>query len=83
MRGAAAIAGSVRGRVQLEGRRVEREPVVGARDAERLAEPARAGAEEALVLEPAARAHRVEPVRRLERAHEDRRGDALLARRRG
>ena len=49
-----------------------------ARDAECLAEPARPAAEEPWVVEPAPLAHRVETVRRLERAHEHRVRDALV-----
>jgi hypothetical protein len=57
--------------VQLEWGLVERQPVVLARDAERLAETARAGAEEARVIEPAPLTHRVDAVGRLERAQQD------------
>ena len=54
------------------------ESVEDAGDPERLAELARAGAERALRLEPAPLAHRLEPVRRLERPHERRLGASLL-----
>ena len=46
-------------------------------DRERLAEPARAGAEETLVVQTSPPAHLVEPMGRLERPDEDRVGDAL------
>src|SRR5579862_4270198 len=49
---------------------VERHPVARARDAERLAELPRAGAERPLAVEPAARAHRIEAVGGRERADE-------------
>ena len=49
-----------------------------ARDAERLAEPPRPGAEQPRVVEPAPLAHRLEPVRRLERPHEHGARDALV-----
>lgn len=57
-------------RAELEGRTIERFAVVRTRDAERLAETARPGAEQAHVVESAARAHGVDSVRRLERTHE-------------
>src|SRR5262249_19030855 len=56
----------------LEGRPVQRLSVVLAGHAERLADPAWAGAEEPLVVEPTALAHQVEPLRRLERAKKHR-----------
>src|ERR1043166_1014171 len=57
---------------ELERRAVEREAVVLARDPERLAEPARAAAEEPRVVQSAPLAHRLPAVGRLERRHEDR-----------
>src|SRR6185437_13779492 len=65
-------------RKELEGRRVERESVEDARDAERLAQLARARAERTRRLEPPPLAHRLEPVRGLERPHERRLGASLL-----
>ena len=56
---------------KLERRLVERQPVVLAGDAERLAEPARARAEQARVVEPAPLPHHVEAAGRLERAEQD------------
>ena len=64
--------------MKLERRAVERQAVVVAGDPERLAEAPGAGAEEALLLEPAPGAHRLEPLRRLERANEHRARDAFL-----
>jgi len=52
---------------------LEREPVVDARDAESLCEPARARAEEPCLLDGTSPPHRLEAVRRLERAQQDRR----------
>ena len=46
-------------------------------DRERLADPARARAQEPHVVEPPAPPHLTEPVRRLERADQDGVGDAL------
>src|SRR5215472_15772842 len=57
---------------ELERQLVERQAVVDTRDAERLAELPGAGAEGPRRLEPAAFAHPVETLRRLERAHERR-----------
>src|SRR5438874_2972588 len=64
-------------RLEPEGRLVQRQAVVLAGNAERLAEPARARAEETLVLEPPPAAHRLQAVGRLERADQHRVGDAL------
>src|SRR5207253_1904920 len=68
-----AVAGE-----QFEGRPVKRETVELARHAERLAETARPAAEQAWVVEAAPLAHRIDAVRRLERAHEHRVGHALV-----
>src|SRR5581483_5722126 len=54
-------------RAQLEGRPVERQPVVLPREPERLAEPPGPGAVEARRLDPAPGPHRLEPGERLER----------------
>src|SRR4029078_5814480 len=69
--------GLARGRVELEGRRVEREAVVLARDVQRLAEAGPARAEEPLVVQSPAGAHPLQPVRRLERADQNRARRAL------
>ena len=58
-------------RLQGERRLVERESVVLACDAERLAQPPRPRAQQPVVADSAPGAHRVEPVRRLERSDED------------
>src|SRR3954468_11223587 len=63
---------------QLERRAVEPPAVELFRDPERLAEAAGAAAEEARVVEPAAGAHRVEAVRRLERADQSSARHALV-----
>src|SRR5207247_2986832 len=65
-------------REELERRLVERQPVEDARDAERLAELARARAECARRLQPAPLAHRLEPRCWLERPHERRLGAPFL-----
>jgi hypothetical protein len=49
-----------------------------ARDTERLAQPARAGAEEPRIRETATLLHHLDPVRRLERAEQDGRRTPLL-----
>src|SRR5438105_4915116 len=64
---------------KLKGSLVEREAVVLACHAERLAEPAGAGAEEAQVVEAASSTHRLHPFDGLDRPQEHGRGDALLA----
>ncbi len=67
----------ITGGAKLERRLVERQAVVRCCDPERLREAAGARAEQARVVEAAPLAHLVEPVRRLERAHErGRRGAA-------
>ena len=66
IRGVRSTSGR-RGRNERERRLRQIGAVVLARQAERLREPAGAGAQEPQVREPAPRAHRVEAVRRLER----------------
>src|SRR5204862_1700132 len=61
----------------VERRPVERQPVVLARQRERLAEPARPGAEEPARLEAAALLHRLDAGERLERPDQNRVRDAL------
>ena len=57
MRGPTATSTCFRAREKLERRLVEREPVMLAGDAERLAQPARARAQQPLVGDAAAAAH--------------------------
>ena len=57
---------------EAERRAVEAQAVVRAGDRERLSEATRPGAEQPLVLESSAGAHRVQAVGRLERAQEQR-----------
>ena len=76
--GAATISGSAVARKERERRAVERQSVVLARHAQRLAEPARAGREQSDVVETAPVAHPVEAMGRLQRPQQDRRRRALL-----
>ena len=66
----------VRARKELERRLVERESVVLVGDAERLAQPSRARAQQPLVGDAAPAAHGGEAMRRRERADQHRAGDA-------
>ena len=61
MRGPTTISSRLLRRAQRERRPVERQPVERTRDPERLAQPTRARAEQPYVVDPAPRAHRVEP----------------------
>src|SRR3984893_1533084 len=67
----------LRARAYLERRRIERKGVLRAGDAERLAQAPRPRAQQALVGDAAAAAHRGEAVRGRERADEHRAGAAL------
>ncbi len=62
---------------QCKRRPVERKPVMPARDAERLGEPSRSRAEQAIRLYPAPGPHGRQSRARLERPDQDRAGDAL------
>ena len=79
IRGARTISTGARRGQELERRAVERQAVVLARDAERLAEPARPRAQQARALDAAARRHHLHAVHRLERADQHRLGHALSA----
>src|SRR6266404_1796793 len=67
----------LRARAYLEWRRIERKGVLRAGDAERLAQASRPRAQQALVRDAAAAAHRGEALRGRERADEHRAGTAL------
>src|SRR6516225_8027336 len=67
----------LRARAYLEWRRIERKAVLRAGDAERLAQASRPGAQQALVRDAAAAAHRGEALRGRERADQHRAGAAL------
>ena len=62
---------------ELERRTIERQPILFARDTERLAEPPRPRAKQAIADGPASRAHLVEAARRLERPQQNGGGKAL------
>src|SRR5260221_6740142 len=67
----------LRARAYLEWRRIERKGVLRAGDAERLAQASRPRAQQALVRDAAAAAHRGEALRGRKRADEHRAGTAL------
>ena len=65
------------GSEQLERRPLHRGAVVSTGDAERLSEPAGAGAQQSLVRHPAPGPHRLQPVRRPQRSQQHGRADAI------
>ena len=78
IRGAATTAGAESAGSSSERLLVERQTVVVARDAERLAEPSRAGAEQPRIDETASLLHQLDPVRRLEPSDQHRRCTPLV-----